>query len=352
MSKKLAIVCLLLVIGVSILLVTWGARRKGVNKVESLDENAEILFLSNGGTGSRRKEVYSMDGSGGDVRRITYTELHHFLVGIDNSGRFLVVTRAVYDTKPPKGLGDEDRKSIWIIDLESGSNIRLTDLKNSAEGHSFSPDGIWIVFYMIISGDSQSDIYKIRRDGTGLTKLTDTNTSEFDPEWSHDGEKIAFTSYSLKDGRFMLKVMSKDGSNVKTIYDGSGSVPTDFFPAGVYDPSWSPDDRWIVFEMPVESGGENGGAGVWHIFKIRSDGTGLVDLSANGGHGEIAEYLPSFSPSGDKILFSARYTTSSGSVDVDVFLMNSDGTGIVKLTLTPSIDDMAVWIRGATCRTL
>ncbi len=311
--------------------------------LQPLPASAKILFVSNMDDG-RSKEIYSMSEDG-DITRITYSKFHHRAIGIDKTGRYIVVTRVEKDTNPPSGLGDEDRKSVWILDLKTGSERRLTDPKNNAEGHSFSPDGKWVVFYMIVAGDRQADIYKIKIDGTNLTRLTKTkDATESDPAWSSDGKRIAFVSSSVEVKRFVLKVMDANGSNVRLVYDCNDNISTPNFPPGVYDPSWSPDDQWIVFEKPVQYAGENGNAGVWHIFKIHPNGTGLVNLSQAGGHTDMAEYFPSFSSDGKYIIFSARYTSERG-VQVDIFKMNENGESLKQLTNTESYDDFGVWIK-------
>ena len=107
---------------------------------------------------------------------------------------------------------------------------------------------------------------KIKRDGSGFTQLTDTpDVNEFDSQWSKSGDKITYNSYSLAAPRFVLNTMNPDGSGSQTIYDGIDTVSTPYFPPGAFDPSWSPDNEWIVFEKPVHYDGENGDAGVWHI---------------------------------------------------------------------------------------
>jgi Tol biopolymer transport system component len=312
-----------------------------------LSPSAEILFTSNQDTGGRREEIYTMDADGGDVTRVTFTEYHHFIVGIDGSGRYLAVTRADRDTEPPQGIGGEDGKSLWVIDLETGDETRLTGEHDEAEGDSFSPDGEWLVFWMIPEGEATSDIYKIRKNGSGLTRLTDTpDANEFDPQWSNTGDEIAFISYGAGTPRFVLRLMDSDGGEPRTIYDGGDTVSTPYFPPGVFDPSWSPDDQWIVFEKPTGYDGENGNAGVWHIFKIRRDGTGLVDLSEAGGHGEWAEYLPSYSGDGGYIVFTARYGSPDLSETyIDVFRMDKDGGSLLKLTDNPAYNEFAVWVR-------
>jgi len=312
-----------------------------------LPSSAKILFLSNRDTGDRRKEIYSMDGEGNDISRITSTGYHNCLIGIDRTDRYILVTRATNDTNPPAGLGDEDRKSLWLLDLEDLSEKRLTDLTDNAQGDSFSPDGKWAVFFMTVCGSDQSDLYKVRTDGTDLTPLTQTpEENEADPAWSNSGDKIAFVSFGSNATSFVLRIMDSDGSDPETIFVPHTAVSTPHLPPGAYDPSRSPDDKWIVFEMPVHYSGENGGAGTWHIMKIRVDGTGLTDLSEAGGHGGMAEYLPSFSPGGKHIIFSGRYGPSDPSATkLDVFRMSKDGSDVHRLTDGASYDDFAIWVK-------
>ena len=178
-------------------------------------------------------------------------------------------------------------------------------------------------------------IYKIRRDGSNgsnLTRLTFTeNISECDPSWSNKGDRIAFISFNRVKPRFILKTMDVNGKNIKTIYDCNDNISTPSFPPGVYDPSWGPDDKWIIFEKPIGYNGENGGVGIWHIFKIQLDGSNLIYLSERGGHIDMAEYLPSFSADGINIIFTARYN-DSGNVKIDMFKMDESGKNLLKLT--------------------
>jgi tricorn protease-like protein len=179
-------------------------------RIGSLPPTAEILFVSNRDTGTRRYEIYAMDADGGNVTRLTFTKDHHTIMGLDRSRRYLVTSRAVKDTHKPIGLGGEDRRSIWLLDLETKKESRLTNPLFHSEGDSFSPDGEWIVFFMKLYDDDQLDIYKIRRDGSDLTRLTDTLMAlEGDPSLSNDGTRIAFTYLDALDPnpRFILKTM-------------------------------------------------------------------------------------------------------------------------------------------------
>ncbi len=308
-------------------------------RLRPLPKTAKLLFTSNQDAGTHRWEVYAMDARGRHVTRITRTDENHFLVGIDRSRRFIAATR-----------GTEKRKRVWLLDLKTGTETPLTDPKNHAEGRSFSPDGKWIVFWMVKAGDQFSDIYKIRRDGTGLTNLTRTpRAHEFDPAWSNSGHAIAYSFNNGRPHRFVLRTMAPDGGRVRTVYTTDESVATAIFPAGVYDPGWSPDDKWLLVEKPVRftGRGENGTAGVWRILKVSADGRHVVDLTGQGAHRNSAVYTPSFSPDGDTIVFTSRYGSADPArgLSINLLKMDSNGKGLRQLTNTPHWEQFAVWIR-------
>lgn len=279
-----------------------------------------------------------MDAGGGSITRITDTDDQHYVFGIDSSRRYIAATR-----------GDENKKRLWLLDLQTLAETPLTGEEDTAEGRSFSPDSEWIVFWMIPAGGTYSDIYKIKRDGTGLTNLTNTpQAHEFDPAWSNGGDRIAFVYNNGQPNHSVLSVMDTNGTNVSTIYDPEDAVDTERFPAGVYDPSWSPDDNYILVEKPVAfSGiGENGSAGVWHIIQVSVDGTEIDDLTQEGEMADCALYMPSVSPDGQWIILSARCGPEDPSqVSLDIYKISRDGTGMQKLTSSSYWAQFPVWIR-------
>lgn len=92
-------------------------------------------------------------------------------------------------------------------------NTDGTGLTNLGRGDrpQWSPDGEYIV-YMITEDDGHnytaSDIYAIRTDGTGQTRLTDSPSHLFmNPSWSPDGSRIVFND--MNDGKIYVIEVSR-----------------------------------------------------------------------------------------------------------------------------------------------
>jgi Tol biopolymer transport system component len=275
--------------------------------------NSKILFTSNRDTNGPRHEIYAMDEEGGNVTRITFSDYHHFLFGIDRSSRYIVATRGEEDTNGDGQFGPGDHRTLWLFDMQTLEETQLVDPIHYAESRSFSPDSEWVVLCMVADGAPSTDLYKVRRNGEDLTRLTFTDDAhECDASWSPDGQ------------------------NKRLLYDGGpGPGIEGVFAPGAYDPAWSPDGKWVVFERMVEDTGGNFGSGNWHILQVNvSNPSNVVNLSKKGGHTDWAEYLPSYSPDNLDIVFGAIHEDELNPEEsfVDIFKMTTSGAPVVKLT--------------------
>jgi TolB protein len=108
---------------------------------------------------------------------------------------------------------------------------------------SWSPDGKRLAFVSFADGNDplceaascplSGELYAVRADGTGLTRLTRNRADDEHPTWSPDGRRIAFSSgFSLRrqgHPRWLMMISSAGGRATRI-----GRF------AGVLDPAWSP----------------------------------------------------------------------------------------------------------------
>ena len=100
-----------------------------------------------------------------------------------------------------------DAKSccIWVMDLDGGNQIQLTDAKRGyARCPKWSPDGQRIIFQSTRKDKKDADLYVINVDGDNLTQLTKNKSHDAQPYWSNDGS-IYFTSdRGAKKGNYQI----------------------------------------------------------------------------------------------------------------------------------------------------
>ncbi|HEY3251078.1 MAG TPA: DUF5050 domain-containing protein [Ignavibacteria bacterium] len=102
---------------------------------------------------------------------------------------------------------------ISIIDSAGQNPARITFNNNWEWYPRYSPDGQKIIFTLQHETSINFQIYTINTDGTGLTKLTDTQG--YSADYSPDGEKIVYCDSSPGNG--FLWIMNKSGSNKKQL---------------------------------------------------------------------------------------------------------------------------------------
>jgi TolB protein len=177
------------------------------------------------------------------------------------------------------------------------------------------------------TGDDE--IFTIRPDGTGLVQLTHNKVYDYDPAWSPNGNKIAF-SRSGGDATEVY-VMRADGTQKIQITDSPGGNWDN------WDPTWSPNGARIAFQSNRDVTNNNLNT---NIYSVRSDGTGERQLTKN----TASDLMPDWSPDGTKIAFyTTRYSTNANDSSSDIALMNADGSNPRRLTSTPGFDYDPEW---------
>jgi tol-pal system beta propeller repeat protein TolB len=75
-----------------------------------------------------------------------------------------------------------DAKSrIWVARVEGGEPVALTDGKSLDDMPAWSPDGKYLVF--VAERNGETDLWLMRADGTGQTRLTTAQGADWLPRW-------------------------------------------------------------------------------------------------------------------------------------------------------------------------
>jgi Tol biopolymer transport system component len=272
--------------------------------------NSRIAFIQATPNGSPQ-DIYTMRPDGTDERQLTH-------LGPNNradwenwsaDGR-----QIVFDEYPNFTIAN-----LWLMNADgSDQHLLLHESEYQEFTPSFSPDGEFVVFTRckVVNDGDGCAIYRIRVDGTDLTPLThfQREVSDWEAQYSPDGNKIAFISYSRGGLLGALYLMNADGSDVR--------LRTPAY-LGAQDPYWSPDGERLVFSTRC-CNPQNG-----DLWTIRRDGSDLTRLTGNATTDRDIPVVyvnqgPSWSPDGKAIAFDT-YTFSSNTPAIYVMSVDTQG---------------------------
>jgi Tol biopolymer transport system component len=181
-------------------------------------------------------------------------------------------TKIAYSDSRPEGFSDPE---IFVLNADGTNPTSLTppDFRSGIRFEnytpSWAPDGNSIAFS---SGNPsprvQSDIYVIRSDGSGRTKLSETvpeRSFADNPAWSPDGTKILYFRHGQSGGQ--LVAMDANGANARVLVEGAGN-----------------NAAWQPLPGPKRSDYKNAA----HFCKAERDFMGDADFTAKYGGGANA----------------------------------------------------------------
>ena len=151
-------------------------------------------------------------------------------------------------------------------------------------------------------------IFVMRPDGEGLMRLTSEKGGYTNPSWSPNARRIVFASNRDALGNFGIYIFNLEDRSIQKVVD---------LPGPDLGPAWCPNEEKIAFQARKDNRDR------WDIYTVNLDGTGLQNLTNSPSSDEA----PAWSPDGRRIAFQSRQGQN-----IDIFLMDSDGSNRVRLT--------------------
>lgn len=376
---------------------------------------AYTLYIHNAGDGSNTmpEQIYITDAKGKETRQLTFAALGAWQAtwspdgsrlafvsaydAQDGSGRYLAIFTVKADgtdvkfvtggqnfgklgpigvisqpTYSPDGsriafaAGNSSRGGVFTQIYEvnvNGSGLRaVTNLQSvRLDSPSYSPDGTRLAF----SSDSDGgEIFTIKRDGSGLLRLTNSTAIDSEPSWSREGTpnnptpnptptpkptKTPKPTPSPKPTKTPKPTPTPKPTKTPKPTPSPKPTPTPEptkTPAPTPTPTKTPTPTPTATPIPsptptpepIEPSGQivftSNRDGNYEIYRMNANGTGVMRLTRDApGDGAPIDTQPAISADGRTVAWASGRDVPSGS-GTDIWLMDASGANQRRLTNT------------------
>ena len=226
-------------------------------------------FLAYVSNRDRDFKIYVMDTRTGEHRRLTDHHEREWAPAWSPNGKWIAFVSGSHEFIP--GVKFKITSHIYRIDANGANLVQLTDQGKNLRP-AWSPDNKQIAFVSYHRGEDRKGLYIMDVDGRKLRRVNDQKVQAlngiFQSEcaWSPDGKQIAFSIVVPRDKRMHLGVIDIDGKNfrqltqggpilkpaagkqLKPVIAGAEKQPPPTFPfPEIRQPTWSPDGKQIAY---------------------------------------------------------------------------------------------------------
>jgi Tol biopolymer transport system component len=255
-------------------------------------------------------EIYVMNADGSAQRRITDEAAEDIWPDLSPNGRYAAFAS-----------NRTGNREILMQNLVTGEVVNISQSSADDNWPRFSPNGRQIAFHS--NRDGNYEIYVANVDGSGLRRVTNNALLDQWPDWSPDGKRVAFRR------GLDIYVIDADGEEKNPQRLTNLPATLDQMPV------WSPNGNQIAF-MSLREGYPS-------VFLMSAEGDTeeqpAVNLTPKDPADPNSAWLsraPAWSRNGQQIYFMSFRPSTSG--DVEIFVMNADGTEQTRLTFEAGED--------------
>jgi TolB protein len=200
---------------------------------------------------------------------------------------------------------DADRWELWEYNFATGSSSKVGDWRTEVD---ISKDGNQIAYYAWAGdvGEPEEGVWIMDGDFTNNREVIGGGAY---PSFSPGGDRLAL------NGGLDIYVINTDGSGLRQLTRGEYGA-------------WSPVNDEIVHRACV-----GGSCGLYAINANSEDANAKRRLTEGASDGQ-----PAWSPDGSRIAY-----ISQEEGNFEIYIINADGTGKIRLTNEPASDGLPVW---------
>jgi dipeptidyl aminopeptidase/acylaminoacyl peptidase len=141
------------------------------------------------------------------------------------------------------------RNNLWMVPAEGGWPTQLTVSDQRQTSPAWSPDGKWIAYISDYDGDEQWDIFFVSPQTGQVLNITNTREiSEEDPTWSPNGRYLAYIVKPKTSSVFEINIFDTLMRDTKHLTAGTPKDKMNF------NPAWSSDSKRIAYTQQQAKG--------------------------------------------------------------------------------------------------